>query len=102
MRTRHGCEDFWQRCRGSATERIWRSRSRFPWAKYKTFADLGAAQGDLAVQIALANPHLKGIGFDLAGVRSHLRGVCRGEQGKRSRAISAGQLLHGFHPSRWM
>ncbi|MGH9597567.1 MAG: methyltransferase [Edaphobacter sp.] len=40
-----------------------------PWAKYKTFVDIGAAQGDLAVQIALANPHLKGIGFDLAPVR---------------------------------
>jgi len=38
------------------------------WAKYKTFADVGTAQGDLAVQIALANPHLKGIGFDLAQV----------------------------------
>ncbi len=36
-----------------------------PWAKYKSFADLGTAQGDLAVQIALTNPHLKGIGFDL-------------------------------------
>lgn len=36
------------------------------WAKYKTYADVGTAQGDLAVQIALANPHLKGIGFDLA------------------------------------
>ena len=39
-----------------------------PWAKYKTFVDIGAAQGDLAVQIALANPHLKGIGFDLPPV----------------------------------
>jgi 2-polyprenyl-3-methyl-5-hydroxy-6-metoxy-1,4-benzoquinol methylase len=39
-----------------------------PWARYKTFADVGAAQGDLAVQIALANPHLTGIGFDLAPV----------------------------------
>ncbi len=39
-----------------------------PWAKYKTFVDIGAAQGDLAVQIALANPHLKGTGFDLAPV----------------------------------
>ena len=39
-----------------------------PWEKYKTFADLGAAQGDLAVQIALANPHLKGIGYDLPEV----------------------------------
>ena len=39
-----------------------------PWAKYKTFVDIGTAQGDLAVQIALANPHLKGTGFDLAPV----------------------------------
>ena len=42
--------------------------SKFPWANYKTFADAGAAQGDLAVQIARANPHLSGIGFDLAEV----------------------------------
>jgi O-methyltransferase domain/Dimerisation domain len=42
--------------------------SQFPWANYKTFADAGAAQGDLAVQIALANPHLSGIGFDLPEV----------------------------------
>jgi len=42
--------------------------SKFPWARYKTFTDAGAAQGDLAVQIALANPHLSGIGFDLAEV----------------------------------
>jgi hypothetical protein len=39
-----------------------------PWSRYKTFADIGTAQGDLAVQIALANPHLQGIGFDLAEV----------------------------------
>jgi len=42
--------------------------SKFPWDRYRTFADVGAAQGDLAVQIALANPHLSGIGFDLAEV----------------------------------
>jgi precorrin-6B methylase 2 len=39
-----------------------------PWGDYKTFADIGTAQGDLAVQIALANPQLSGIGFDLAEV----------------------------------
>lgn len=39
-----------------------------PWSRYKTFADVGTAQGDLAVQIALANAHLQGIGFDLADV----------------------------------
>lgn len=42
--------------------------SKFPWSGYRTFADIGTAQGDLAVQIALANPHLSGIGFDLAEV----------------------------------
>jgi hypothetical protein len=42
--------------------------SRFPWAKYKTAADVGTAQGDLIVQVLLANPHLSGIGFDLPEV----------------------------------
>src|ERR1700722_3931978 len=42
--------------------------SKFPWSGYQTFADIGAAQGDLATQIALANPHLSGTGFDLAEV----------------------------------
>jgi len=41
---------------------------KVPWANYKSYADVGTAQGDLAVQIALHNPHLKGIGFDLAEV----------------------------------
>jgi hypothetical protein len=41
---------------------------QFPWQEYKTFADVGTAQGALAVQIALANPHLTGVGFDLPEV----------------------------------
>ncbi|EDY38114.1 tetracenomycin polyketide synthesis 8-O-methyl transferase TcmO [Cyanobium sp. PCC 7001] len=40
----------------------------FPWQPYRTFVDVGTAQGDLAVQIALAQPHLRGIGFDLPPV----------------------------------
>ena len=40
----------------------------FQWSDYRTFADVGTAQGDLASQIALANPHLRGIGFDLPEV----------------------------------
>ena len=40
----------------------------FPWKNHKTFVDVGTAQGDLAAQVALANPHLKGIGFDLPEV----------------------------------
>ena len=42
--------------------------SRFPWAKYRTVADAGPAQGDLLVQVALHNQHLIGIGFDLPEV----------------------------------
>ncbi len=38
------------------------------WKDYKTFVDVGTAQGDLAAQIALANPHLRGLGFDLPEV----------------------------------
>jgi O-methyltransferase domain/Dimerisation domain len=40
----------------------------FPWKDYRTFVDVGTAQGDLAVQVVLANPHLRGIGFDLPEV----------------------------------
>jgi len=41
---------------------------RFSWSSYRTFADVGTAQGDLAVQIAAHNHHLEGIGFDLSEV----------------------------------
>lgn len=42
---------------------------KFPWDRYKTFVDVGAAQGALPVQIALAHNHLSGGGFDLPPVR---------------------------------
>jgi hypothetical protein len=41
---------------------------QFPWDSYRTFVDVGTAQGDLAAQIALTNPHLTGQGFDLPEV----------------------------------
>jgi hypothetical protein len=42
---------------------------QFPWQDYRSFVDVGTAQGDLAAQIALAHPHLRGTGFDLPPVR---------------------------------
>lgn len=45
--------------------------AKFPWSKYRTFVDIGAAEGALAVGVASAHPHLTGSGFDLAGVRPH-------------------------------
>jgi hypothetical protein len=41
---------------------------KFPWTKYKSAVDVGTAQGDLITQVALANPNIAGIGFDLPQV----------------------------------
>jgi len=41
---------------------------QFPWQQYHSAVDVGTAQGDLIVQVALANPHISGIGFDLPEV----------------------------------
>ena len=41
---------------------------KFAWSKYRTAVDVGTAQGDLIAQVALANPHIEGIGFDLPEV----------------------------------
>jgi len=41
---------------------------KFSWKKYKTFVDVGGAQGGVAVQIALAHKHLTGRNFDLPAV----------------------------------
>jgi hypothetical protein len=42
---------------------------QFPWKNYKTFVDIGCAQGALPVQVALAQSHITGSGFDLEAVR---------------------------------
>ena len=42
---------------------------KFPWKKYKTFVDVGCAQGGVAVEIALAHKHLTGGGMDLPVVQ---------------------------------
>jgi hypothetical protein len=42
--------------------------AKFPWKKYKTFIDVGGAQGGVAVQLALAHKHLTGGNYDLAVV----------------------------------
>ena len=38
---------------------------KFPWGQYRTFIDVGCAQGCVPVQVALAHPHMSGGGFDL-------------------------------------
>ncbi|HEY3242408.1 MAG TPA: methyltransferase [Phycisphaerae bacterium] len=43
--------------------------ARFPWSQYRSFVDIGAAQGGLSVVLAQAHQQLKGIGADLPVVR---------------------------------
>jgi hypothetical protein len=40
----------------------------FPWERFKTFCDLGTAQGTVPAQLALRHSHLHGTGFDLPEV----------------------------------
>jgi hypothetical protein len=42
---------------------------KFPWHHYRTVIDVGCAQGNLPVQVALAYPHITGGGFDLPVVQ---------------------------------
>ena len=84
---------------------------QFPWRDYSSFVDVGTAQGDLAVQIALANPHLQGAGFDLAEVgRIFEEYVEAAGLSARLRFVSGsffddelpedGRRHHGAHPAR--
>lgn len=42
--------------------------AQFPWGDYKTFADVGTAQGCVPVRLAQAHQHLTGVGYDLPTV----------------------------------
>jgi hypothetical protein len=42
--------------------------ARFPWKRFRSFVDIGAAQGALPVRVALTHPHLTGASYDLAAV----------------------------------
>jgi hypothetical protein len=39
--------------------------TKFPWKKYRTFTDVGSAQGALCVHLTRTHAHLSGTGFDL-------------------------------------
>jgi O-methyltransferase domain/Dimerisation domain len=43
--------------------------AKFPWKDYKTFVDIGTAQGMVPVTFARAHNHLSGAGYDLPEVK---------------------------------
>jgi hypothetical protein len=62
-------EDFLKAMTGISLGTAKAIAEKFPWSQYRTFIDVGCAQGAVPVQVALAHPHLSGGGFDLPAVR---------------------------------
>jgi 2-polyprenyl-6-methoxyphenol hydroxylase-like FAD-dependent oxidoreductase len=44
--------------------------TKFPWERYESFADIGGAEGILALQVASKHEHVQGTNFDLPPVRA--------------------------------
>jgi hypothetical protein len=58
-------EDFLSAMTGLSLGSARAIAQKFPWSDYRTFIDVGGAQGGVPVQLALAHPHLSGGIFDL-------------------------------------
>jgi hypothetical protein len=61
--------DFLAGMTGISTGEATLIAARFPWKHFRTFVDIGAAQGALPVRVALTHPHLSGASYDLAPVQ---------------------------------
>ncbi len=61
-------ESFLKAMTGASIPNARAIAATFPWRDYRSFADIGGAQGGCAVEIARAHPHLTGVGFDLPPV----------------------------------
>ena len=85
--------------------------ARFPWKRFRTFADIGGAQGALLTRVALIHSHLTGINYDLPAVEpifkeyvarfglddrlSFVAGDMHEAALPQADVISFGHLLHG-------
>ncbi|MFC9437202.1 methyltransferase [Nocardia sp. NPDC057030] len=61
-------ENFLSGMTGISTGEAMLIAARFPWKHFRTFVDIGSAQGALPVRVALTHPHLSGASLDLAAV----------------------------------
>ena len=66
---------------------------RFPWRKYRSFIDIGCAQGGVAVEIALAHQHLSGRGMDLPVVRPIFEAYARAKGVDKQLAFHPGDFF---------
>ena len=71
----------------------------FPWSEYKTFADIGCAQGGLTAEIARAHPHLTGFGYDLPVVGPVFERYVRQQELEQRLAFHPGDFFKDPLPS---
>ena len=67
--------------------------AKFPWKRYRSFADIGCAQGGVAVEIALAHRHLEGQGMDLPVVRPVFEAYARSKKLQQRVTFHAGDFF---------
>jgi hypothetical protein len=67
-RDEHSLREFLEAMSGVSKNLAKAIARQFPWQNYRTFIDVGTAQGALVVEIARAHEHLTGAGFDLPAV----------------------------------
>ncbi|MFI5783486.1 methyltransferase [Nocardia sp. NPDC051570] len=60
--------DFLAGMTGISTGEAMLIATRFPWKRFRTFVDVGAAQGALPVRVALTHSHVRGVSYDLPAV----------------------------------
>jgi precorrin-6B methylase 2 len=66
---------------------------QFPWRKYRSFMDIGCAQGGVAVEIALAHRHLSGGGMDLPVVQPIFEAYARAKDVDKQLTFHAGDFF---------
>jgi SAM-dependent methyltransferase len=66
---------------------------QFPWKRYRSFMDIGCAQGGVAVEIALAHRHLSGRGMDLPIVRPIFEAYARAKGVDKQLAFHPGDFF---------
>ena len=72
---------------------------KFPWKKYRSFVDIGCAQGGVAVEIALAHKHLTGQGMDLPVVRPVFEAYARSRKLERRVTFHPGDFFKEALPN---
>ena len=66
---------------------------KFPWKNYRSFADVGCAQGGVAVEIVLAQKHLTGQGMDLPVVRPVFEAYARTKKVEKRLTFHSGDFF---------